>query len=73
METVNSKNTSKWYTDCGSVRDENRHHDECECQRQRYGKQNHADYHAAKNIALRNCLSFEVISHLVGGASVNML
>ena len=49
VDTVNPKNTSKWCNECGCVRDDNRHQDEFECQR--CGKQNHADYNAAKNIA----------------------
>ena len=49
VDTVNPKNTSKRCPECGSVREENRHRDECECQR--CGNQNHADYTAAKNIA----------------------
>jgi transposase, IS605 OrfB family, central region len=49
VDTVNPKNTSKRCNECGSVRDDNRHRDEFECQR--CGNQNHADYNAAKNIA----------------------
>ena len=49
VDTVNPKNTSKRCNECGYVHDDNRHQDEFECQR--CGKQNHADYNAAKNIA----------------------
>jgi putative transposase len=49
VDTVNPKNTSKRCNECGSVRDDNRYGDKFECQR--CGKQNHADYNAAKNIA----------------------
>jgi IS605 OrfB family transposase len=49
VDTVNPKNTSKRCNECGCVHDDNRHRDEFECQR--CGKQNHADYNAAKNVA----------------------
>ena len=49
VDTVNPKNTSKRCNECECVRDGNRHGDEFECRR--CGKQNHADYNAAKNVA----------------------
>ena len=49
VDTVNPKNTSKRCNECGSVRDDNRHRNEFDCQR--CGNQNHAEYNAAKNIA----------------------
>ena len=49
VDTVNPKNTSKRCNECGCVRDDNRYGDKFECQR--CGKQNHADYNAAKNVA----------------------
>ncbi|WP_394324606.1 zinc ribbon domain-containing protein [Haloquadratum walsbyi] len=49
VDTVNPQNTSKRCNECGNVRDDNRCQDEFECQR--CGKNNHADYNAAKNVA----------------------
>jgi IS605 OrfB family transposase len=49
VDTVNPENTSKRCNECGHVSSHNRSHGEFECER--CGKQNHADYSAAKNIA----------------------
>ena len=49
VDTINPQNTSKRCNECGFVYDENRHSESFECRR--CGKQNHADYNAAKNIA----------------------
>ncbi|WP_254840137.1 RNA-guided endonuclease InsQ/TnpB family protein [Natronomonas marina] len=49
VDTVNPENTSKRCNECGHISNSNRSHGEFECER--CGKQNHADYNAAKNIA----------------------
>lgn len=50
VDTVDPKNTSKRCSDCGCVSDENRNQDKFECQR--CENRNHADYNAAKNVAI---------------------
>lgn len=49
VDTLNPRNTSKRCNECGFVHGENRHSEAFECRR--CGKQNHADYNAAKNVA----------------------
>ena len=49
MDTIDPRNTSKRCNECGFVHDNNRHSETFECRR--CGKQNHADYNAAKNVA----------------------
>jgi IS605 OrfB family transposase len=49
VDTLNPRNTSKRCNECGFVHDNNRHSGEFACRR--CGKQNHADYNAAKNVA----------------------
>lgn len=49
VDTIDPRNTSKRCNECGFVHDNNRHSGEFECRR--CGKQNHADYNAAKNVA----------------------
>jgi len=49
VDTIDPRNTSKRCNECGFVHDNNRHSVSFECRR--CGKQNHADYNAAKNVA----------------------
>ena len=49
VDTVNPRNTSNRCNECGFTHDSNRYAGEFECQS--CGKENHADYNAAKNIA----------------------
>ena len=49
VDTIDPRNSSKRCNECGFVHDNNRHSGEFECRR--CGKQNHADYNAAKNVA----------------------
>jgi transposase, IS605 OrfB family, central region len=51
VEQGDPENTSRRCSHCGFTHSDNRDAEECECQK--CGYENHADYNAAKNIGLR--------------------